>query len=101
VLESAIDSQEDLTKLDNKRSSVEGTNAAQTGLVCPKCDALKIVKSRSKGFDGLFMRFIPRRPYRCLHCYYRFWAAEAFMNDKRRLWSWSLIVIVGALLIFI
>ncbi len=101
MLESAIDSEDDLTKLDKKTSSVKGASAAQAGLVCPKCDALKIVKSRSKGFDGLFMRFIPRRPYRCLRCYYRFWAAEDFMSDRRRLWSWTIVVIAGALLISI
>lgn len=101
MLESTIDPQDSAAKLDKKLSPVERTNADQAGLVCPKCDALKIVKSRSKGLDGLFMRFIPRRPYRCLRCYYRFWAAEAFMNDKRRLWSWTVVLVVSGLIIFI
>jgi len=101
VLESSIDLEKTVERLDKNQTSIVKTSVSQSNLVCPKCDALKIVKSRSKGFDGLIMRFLPRRPYRCLHCYHRFWAVEDFMRDKRRLLSWSIVLIICGLLIFI
>jgi len=101
VLESSVDLEKNVERLDNNLSSTKATNVSQTALACPKCNALKIVKSRSKGLDGLIMRFIPRRPYRCLRCYHRFWAVEDFFRDNRRLWSWSVVIITCGLLVFI
>ncbi|MEM7359021.1 MAG: hypothetical protein AAF431_07990 [Pseudomonadota bacterium] len=66
---------------------------------CTKCGADKIAKSRAKGLDSLVIRFLPRRPYRCLRCYHRFWSAEPFTADKRRIWSWIILVGVIALLV--
>ena len=69
-------------------------------MLCPKCGAVKVAKSRAQGSDQLFMRFIPRRPYRCLRCYHRFWHREKFLADKRRLSSW-IYVIAGLALILL
>lgn len=45
------------------------------------------------------MRLLPQRPYRCLHCYHRFWHRESFFADRRRVWTWSIIVLVVMLLL--
>lgn len=66
---------------------------------CPKCGATKVAKSRSQSFDSLIMRFIPRRPYRCMRCYHRFWYREKFMADPRRAKSWALLLVVIVLLL--
>lgn len=34
------------------------------------------------------MRFLPKRPYRCLHCYHRFWKGEPFFASQSRVVSW-------------
>ena len=75
-------------------------HAERSALLCPKCGATKVAKSRAQGSDQLFMRFIPRRPYRCLRCYHRFWHREKFFADKRRLSSW-IYVIAGLALILL
>ena len=34
-----------------------------------------------------------------MHCYHRFWHRESFTADKRRVWSWALLVVAIALLL--
>jgi len=74
-------------------------NQKTPSLSCPKCAATKIARSRPQGLDNLSIRFLPRRPYRCMHCYHRFWYRESFTADKRRLWSWALLVVAIALVV--
>jgi DNA-directed RNA polymerase subunit RPC12/RpoP len=74
-------------------------NQAADALLCPKCGANKLAKSRPKGLDGLITRFVARRPYRCLHCYHRFWQHEKFSADSRRIWSWGLLLLLFILLV--
>lgn len=40
------------------------------------------------------MRFIPKRPYRCLHCYHRFWKWESPFASSKRIWSWAIILAI-------
>ncbi len=82
--------------VNNVALSVENSDATDSHahLSCPKCGAEKVVKSRAHGRDRFLMRLLPRRPYRCLRCYNRFWHHEAFTADKRRLRTWFVIGLV-------
>jgi len=84
---------------DNDKSGVGATEKVIPA--CTKCGATRVAKSRPKNLDGLITRFLPRRPYRCLHCYHRFWQPEKFFADKRRTWSWTLLVVALLLLILL
>lgn len=53
-------------------------------IICPRCVAFRVAKSRLRGLDKLRMKFYLARPYRCLHCYHRFWAKE---NSTAGMWS--------------
>lgn len=61
-------------------------------LVCAKCGANKVAHSRPKGLDNLYMRFVPRSPYRCMRCYSRFWKSEGLFDNRKRVWTLGLIV---------
>jgi len=93
-----ITTPEDLTAAEADRGS-KPVGSQYSDLVCPKCGASKVEKSRSKSLDALLMRFIPRRPYRCMRCFHRFWHREKFFADPRRTKSWALLLIVS--LIFV
>ena len=69
-------------------------------IACPKCGAGKVAKSRAVSGDRLIMRLLPKRPFRCLHCYHRFWHAEPFNEDPRRLRTWAYLL-AAALLVLI
>lgn len=70
-----------------------------TALVCTKCGAGKIAKSRPQSMDGLIIRLFSRRPYRCVSCYHRFWRREPFAADKRRIRTWLWIGALVALIL--
>lgn len=40
------------------------------------------------------MRFLPTRPYRCLHCYHRFWQWENFFANSKRVWTWGIVLVL-------
>ncbi len=82
--------------IDSVAFSVEHSDETDSHahLSCPKCGAEKVVKSRAHGRDRFLMRLLPRRPYRCLRCYNRFWHHEPFAADKRRLRTWLVIGLV-------
>jgi len=76
-------------------NSVNANNSANMShepldglIVCPNCGADRIAKSHFKNMDRLVMRFLPKSPYRCLHCYHRFWVPEPFFASSRRVISW-------------
>lgn len=89
------------TNKQSKTTDNSVENQKPTSLSCPKCAATKIAKSRPKGFDNLLIRFLPKRPYRCMHCYHRFWYQEKFTADQRRVWSWALLVGAIAMLVLL
>lgn len=66
-------------------------------MACPKCGAGKVAKSRAVSGDRLIMRLLPKRPYRCLHCYHRFWHAEPFTEDPRRVRAWVYLLVAALL----
>lgn len=68
---------------------------------CPKCDATRIAKSRPQNFDYMIMNLLPRRPYRCLHCYHRFWLAESFFARPKRKRTWVWVVLLTVIMIFL
>lgn len=78
-------------------SDIKTAANKKAAIACRKCGATKVAKSHSKAVDRLVMHFIAKRPYRCLHCYHRFWVREAFFVSKRRVITWlALLVIVLA-----
>ena len=87
---------EELVELTHAESDQDGSV-----MLCPKCGADKLAKSRTQGLDGLITRFVARRPYRCLRCYHRFWRQEKFSADSRRIWSWALLLLMVALFVLI
>ena len=81
-----------MPEIDSKQ---EATNSlVDNTIVCPRCVTSRVAKSRLRELDKLRMQFIPVRPYRCLHCYHRFWVIEGFTAEKRRVWTWLIILIV-------
>ena len=45
------------------------------------------------------MRFIPKRPFRCLHCYHRFWLWESFFASTKRVITWIITLLLITLLL--
>lgn len=92
---------DELRELKNARdqgsdSSIQITGSDLDGAItCTKCGTDRVAKSRPQGLDSLRMRFIPQRPYRCLHCYNRFWQREGLFADKQRGLA------IGLLLLFV
>ena len=82
-----------------------GETAAETNgsevpaLVCTKCGASKVAHSRLQSFDALKMRFVAKKPYRCLHCYHRFWVAEKLADSRKRVWTLSIVALLFVLLL--
>jgi len=62
-------------------------------LTCAHCGANKIAHSRPQGLDNLYMRLLPRSPYRCMRCYSRFWLSEGWFDNSKRVWTLSLIAL--------
>ena len=75
------------------------SSRASSGMVCTKCGAAKVSYSRLQPFDDFKMRFIAKRPYRCLHCYHRFWLAEKNTSNPKR--TWIVVTILLLLLIIL
>lgn len=69
----------------------------QAALVCPKCGATKVAKSSLKGVDSLVMWFLAKSPYRCLHCYHRFWKFEGMTASRWLVWLVLMMLVIGAL----
>jgi len=90
-----FESGESMTDSDSSRSRRESSEPA-----CTKCGASKIAQSRLQRFDDLKMRFVAKRPYRCLHCYHRFWVAETFGASSKRVWTLAIAGIFFILLLF-
>ncbi|MBL4673564.1 MAG: hypothetical protein JKX81_14990 [Arenicella sp.] len=63
-------------------------------LHCPKCSASRIAYSRLQQFDALTMRFIAKRPYRCLQCYHRFWVHEKIIANSKRVWTLAIVALL-------
>lgn len=63
-------------------------------LLCPKCNGQKVSKSRPEKGELLKVRLFPRRPYRCLSCYTRFWRAEPVSEQPKLYLAWSLLVLL-------
>ena len=63
-------------------------NKAITGLTCPNCRESKVAHSRTKSSDSFLMLLLPKRPYRCLLCYQRFWLSEGFFSHRGRTVVW-------------
>ncbi len=42
-------------------------------MYCPRCDSEDIVRSHRRGVEKFIKHFIPRSPFRCRDCWYRFW----------------------------
>lgn len=78
--------------------SSESTQSERLSLHCPKCGVDRIAYSRLQKFDRLKMRFIAKRPHRCLQCYHRFWVSEKMFANPDRVWT---LAIVGALLVLL
>lgn len=65
-------------------------------LTCTKCGASKVAPSRLQRFDDLKMRFMAKRPHRCLHCYHRFWVAGKVDANNKRVWTLSIVGVLAA-----
>lgn len=63
---------------------------------CPECGADRVAKSHSRSRDRLVMNFLPKRPYRCMNCYHRFWKRESFFDNPGRIFSW-----IGVIVLFV
>ena len=63
-------------------------NKAITGLTCPNCHESKVALSRTKSSDIFQMLLLPKRPYRCVLCYQRFWFSESFFSHRGRAVVW-------------
>jgi hypothetical protein len=50
-------------------------------------------------FDALKMRFIAKRPYRCLQCYKRFWVRESITANSKRVGTLAVIALLLVLLL--
>lgn len=72
---------------------------ASLSITCTKCGAEKVAHSRRQRFDDLKMRFMAKRPYRCLHCYHRFWVAEKITDNGKRVWTLVIIALLSTLLL--
>lgn len=73
------------------------TSTAST-IECAKCGATRVAYSRLQRFDGLKMHFMAKQPYRCLHCYHRFWVSKPASGNPKRAWTYC---IVGVLSLFL
>jgi len=82
-------------QMNQNRAAVSGGGRS---LVCTKCGASKVARSRLQRFDDLTMRFIAKSPYRCLHCYHRFWVREKIGDSRKRAWTLSLLALFLVLL---
>jgi len=82
--------------------SSDSSNAAvparpSSRVSCPQCGAQKLARSRARSSDRFSMLFLPKRPYRCLSCYHRFWQKEAFTDNSQRVkaWIWGAGLVLG------
>lgn len=75
-------------------ASFLNSKKGQPRLVCPECGAQKIVPSRPQVKDNLTMCFLAKTPYRCLRCYHRYWLPAPFFADRRRVWTWAILLSV-------
>jgi hypothetical protein len=82
---------------DDPRADLTQSESPQ--LQCAKCGATKVAHSRLQRFDSLKMRFIATRPYRCLHCYHRFWVSEKIAASSKRVWTLSIVALLLVLLV--
>ena len=62
--------------------------------LCLKCASERVTKSKVVGIELFIVSVFPRRPYRCMDCYHRFWQSEGFGDDARRVRTWSVIAIL-------
>lgn len=74
------------------------SSSASLGVECTKCGATKVAHSRLQPLDDFKMRFIAKRPYRCLHCYHRFWITEKITSNHKRIWT---LAVIAALIILL
>lgn len=78
----------------------ESTQSERLSLHCPKCGVDSIAYSRLQKFDRLKMRFIAKRPHRCLQCYHRFWVSEKMFANPDRIWTLAIVGVLLVLLMF-
>jgi ketosteroid isomerase-like protein len=88
-------------RADSDQAQRSAISVQAKALVCTKCGATKVAKSHPKNLDGLFMRFVPKRPYRCLHCYHRFWKWEGLFENRQRMVLWAVTVVILAVTLLV
>lgn len=77
--------------------SVSDRSLRKSEKQCPHCGSTKVVKSKALGSDVLVVSLLPRRPFRCLNCYHRFWHYQAWFADTRRQMSFALIIVLAVI----
>ena len=84
-----VDSSADPRVISHVSIPVPGVDA------CNACGSEKIARSQLEKFDSIKVFLLGKQPYRCLHCYHRFWVPNTEGRMRKRL----LLLLVLVLLI--
>ena len=62
-----------VTAMDKVMTSPVAKSEQEKQLRCPRCDGLEIQRSKHRGIERLYLKFLKIRPYRCSACDERFY----------------------------
>ena len=85
--------------LDSTVISHESTPTAGVDS-CSSCGSTRIARSQLETFDSLKGLVLGKQPYRCLHCYHRFWVLTKVGRVRKRIGYLLLFLLALALLAF-